>query len=886
MALTFTDTHNMLAYLTKSDASDRFDQIIDFLNASSIKLQALVDKKRVIIIEATIRDALRLNDAEGIDCLPNEEILTELARMGYEKPSTKLTFYKAFFSSQWKFLIHTILQCMSAKRTSWNEFSSSMASAVICLSTGKGCFGVETPLFEGMIVALQAGEGAELKPTPPPSLIAQLPLPQQQPQPSQDADISMDLLHNLLDTYTTLTRRVENLKQDKIAQALEITKLKQRVKKLERRNKLKGRIIADMDADVDVTMKDIAKDVAVDAEIKESTDYYNYCCCSTNYYCCCSNTSTAPSAARKRKGVVIRDPKETATPSTIIHSEAKSKDKRKGILVEEPKPLKKQAQIEQDEAYAKELEAELNKNIDWDEGRIIADMDADVDVTLKDIAKDVAVDAEIEESTDDDYIKPAELQEVVEVVTNAKLITEVVTAVAFLEKTKEQMKEEDSRALKRIGLVCRGGNSNGGDRILRSGDDSGDNGDGGGDGGVGAEAYSEISASVDGDGGKRACFTAPTRRFKVRESSTATTAGQTGHTLAQEVNKRVTDLATIQGQDAHELYVRCEDAQDDRALPRAHISLLTIERTLEAQKMAPKKTTTPMTDAAIKQLIAQGIADALVEYEATRNSGNGDDSHDSRSGRRTKRAARECTFSDFLKFQPINFKEFDEVKKYVGGLPDMVQGSVTASKPKTMQEAIEFATDLMDQKIRIFSKRQAKNKRKLDDKTRNNHTQQQPHKRKNIARAYTDRPGDKREYGGSLPLCTKCNYHHNGKAIQMVVTCFECGDQGHYKKDFPKMKNNNRGNSAGNGGATTMAYAMGYARKNPDSNVITEFQIDLVPGAALVARAPYQLAPSEMKELSDQLQELLEKGFIRTNSSPWELRSCLSRRRMDHSGCA
>nr|GEY57814.1 Gag-Pol polyprotein [Tanacetum cinerariifolium] len=61
-----------------------------------------------------------------------DEIFTELARKGYEK--TKLTSYKAFFSSQWKFLIHTILQSMSAKRTSWNEFSSAMASAVICLS--------------------------------------------------------------------------------------------------------------------------------------------------------------------------------------------------------------------------------------------------------------------------------------------------------------------------------------------------------------------------------------------------------------------------------------------------------------------------------------------------------------------------------------------------------------------------------------------------------------------------------------------------------------------------------------------------------------------------------------------------------------------------------
>nr|GFA17528.1 putative ribonuclease H-like domain-containing protein [Tanacetum cinerariifolium] len=100
------------------------------------RLQALVDRKKVVVTEATIGEALRLDDAEGVDCLPNEEIFVEFARMGYEKPSTKLTFYKAFFLSQWKFLIHTILQYMSAQRTSWNEFSSSMASAVICLSSG------------------------------------------------------------------------------------------------------------------------------------------------------------------------------------------------------------------------------------------------------------------------------------------------------------------------------------------------------------------------------------------------------------------------------------------------------------------------------------------------------------------------------------------------------------------------------------------------------------------------------------------------------------------------------------------------------------------------------------------------------------------------------
>nr|GFA69624.1 hypothetical protein [Tanacetum cinerariifolium] len=158
----------MVAHLSKSYASEWFNQIIDSLNGSSIKyaltvnpniyvscikqfwttvavkkvndvmrLQALVDKTKVVITEASIKDTLRLDDAEGVECLPNEEIFTELARMGFEKPSTKLTFHKAFFSSQWKFLIHTILQCMSAKRTSWNEFSSSMASVVICLSIGR-----------------------------------------------------------------------------------------------------------------------------------------------------------------------------------------------------------------------------------------------------------------------------------------------------------------------------------------------------------------------------------------------------------------------------------------------------------------------------------------------------------------------------------------------------------------------------------------------------------------------------------------------------------------------------------------------------------------------------------------------------------------------------
>nr|GFC92130.1 hypothetical protein [Tanacetum cinerariifolium] len=81
---------------------------------------------------------------------PNKEIFAGLARMGYEKPSTKLTFYKAFFSTQWKFFIHTILHSLSAKRTSWNEFSSAMASALICLSLGQR-FNFSNYIFESLV---------------------------------------------------------------------------------------------------------------------------------------------------------------------------------------------------------------------------------------------------------------------------------------------------------------------------------------------------------------------------------------------------------------------------------------------------------------------------------------------------------------------------------------------------------------------------------------------------------------------------------------------------------------------------------------------------------------------------------------------------------------
>ncbi|GKE47806.1 putative reverse transcriptase domain-containing protein, partial [Tanacetum coccineum] len=149
-------------------------------------------------------------------------------------------------------------------------------------------------------------------------------------------------------------------------------------------------------------------------------------------------------------------------------------------------------------------------------------------------------------------------------------------------------------------------------------------------------------------------------------------------------------------------------------------------------------------------------------------------------------------------------EESDKIEKYVGGLPDMIHGSVIASKPKTMQEATEMAIEVMDKRIRTFADRQTKSKRKFEGTSRNtqNQQQQQQNKRRNTDRAYT---------AGS-----------EGHWVSQKPTCFECGAQGHFKRECPKLKNNNnRVNQVVGGNAPAKVYAVGHAGTNPDSNVVT-----------------------------------------------------------------
>nr|GEU91850.1 hypothetical protein [Tanacetum cinerariifolium] len=480
--------------------------------------------------------------------------------------------------------------------------------------------------------------------------------------------------------------------------------------------------------------------------------------------------------------------------------------------------------------------------------------------------------------------------------------------------------------------------------------------------------------------------------------------------------RRMTNFVTTVRQDTDEIYVRLDNAQEDRALISRRVNLLYRDRRDHAQtarlmetearlscqawKIAPKRTTrstaatttttttTSVTDAKLKALIDQGVAHALAARDADR-SRNGKDSHATRmevieltqwlermetvflisnctvenqikfatctllvsaltcwnshvmtvgpdvayamtwTNLRKKMADKYCQRGEIKKlegelwnlrvksndvvgynqrFQELALfcvqmfpEESYKVKRYVGGLPNVLHGSVVASRPKKMQEEIEMAIQ--------------------------------------------------------SAISTNTANNQNVTGIVQKRTCFECGAQGHFKRECPKLKNNNRVNQARNANAPAKVYTVGHARTNPDSNVVTknhsyslgnetlivhgdgsdqgnetrlniisctkmqnymlegchvflahvttketkdksekkrledvsivqdfpevflkdlpglpltrqvEFQINLIPGTAPVVRASYRLAPSEIKELSDQLKELSDKGFIRPRLS-------------------
>nr|GEZ75346.1 hypothetical protein [Tanacetum cinerariifolium] len=175
--------------------------------------------------------------------------------------------------------------------------------------------------------------------------------------------------------------------------------------------------------------------------------------------------------------------------------------------------------------------------------------------------------------------------------------------------------------------------------------------------------------------------------------------------------------------------------------------------------------------------------------------------------------------------------ETKKVDKYISRLPDNIYGNVKSSKPKTLDETIELANELMDQKLRTYAERKSDSKRKADDTSRNN---QQPF-RSRMSRKHTTwdllrkrpmREMRPRHYARDCRSTGNTNATNNrgrNGPNPKGNGCFECRNHGHFKRDFPKLKNKDEGNRNAQG----WVYAVGNAERNgnaagnPDSNVIT-----------------------------------------------------------------
>nr|GEY83124.1 hypothetical protein [Tanacetum cinerariifolium] len=172
----------MIAILEKYEHNQDFHQIVDFVEAFHIryaltfnptiyvshirqfwstariesseegtKLLATVDGKLRTISESSIRRNLKLNDEARINSLQDAKLFENLTLMGYNiSPNQKFTFQKEQFSHQWKYLIHTIMQCLSSKSTGFNEFSSNIATALVCLATNR-VYNFSKTIFDGMV---------------------------------------------------------------------------------------------------------------------------------------------------------------------------------------------------------------------------------------------------------------------------------------------------------------------------------------------------------------------------------------------------------------------------------------------------------------------------------------------------------------------------------------------------------------------------------------------------------------------------------------------------------------------------------------------------------------------------------------------------------------
>nr|GEX84266.1 reverse transcriptase domain-containing protein [Tanacetum cinerariifolium] len=403
---------------------------------------------------------------------------------------------------------------------------------------------------------------------------------------------------------------------------------------------------------------------------------------------------------------------------------------------------------------------------------------------------------------------------------------------------------------------------------------------------------------------KRLCLTAPTLRF---EDDMVGDIEERAPTTLEELS-RVTDLVATLARDTHEMYIRFKDTQDDRALQRTrvnmavHVELLAYQaevRALHEQNSVLQRQRTKDSNRLTRHIqqghdrtrepelarypehqdgpadagsSSQGVVDALAKYEAHRSSemamiamileviegqrvvgltqwfekmelvfhisnctvacqikfptctlsGNALmwwNSHVKTVGHDVTYEMTWKTLKKMMTTDKMFLKESDEVEKYVGGLFDKIQGSVCAPKCNNCKRAGHLARNCRSP-------------------------------------------------------AAAANNQRSPVANQRVVTCFKRGVQRHYKKDCPKLENNNRINQAGNGGATARAYAVGNVGKHLDANVVTEVQTEARKPENLKAKDVVSMLVETSRESENPKKEMLEPRADRTlclNNRSWLL---------------
>nr|GEW83491.1 transposon Ty3-G Gag-Pol polyprotein [Tanacetum cinerariifolium] len=395
---------------------------------------------------------------------------------------------------------------------------------------------------------------------------------------------------------------------------------------------------------------------------------------------------------------------------------------------------------------------------------------------------------------------------------------------------------------------------------------------------------------------KRARFTTPTSIYEICESSVAATAARQirptltiadkrrvddkligrprrererryfrtlATTYAQEIEALQRDVSTLQRQhiddeDRLTMHIQHEYAQRDVA-PEDGDSCSKIKmvpkraRITRANRDTTRTTTAtePMTQEAINNLIAQRVAEAPAEYETQRNSiVNRDTSNTTGTGPKTVRPTRECTYKDYLNYGPLKFngtkgvigltRWFKRIESVFSISNCIAETHVKFSSCTLIRSALTW----WNSHIRVVSQEvaYAMSWRTLKQMMTAMYCPRGEIKKLEVELWNLKESGEIERYVGRLPEMIRGNVmSYKPKSMQKAIE--SANDQMDQK-------------------------ILGIADRLPPTRHV-EFQINLIPGVAPVARAPYRLAPSEMKEFSDQLQELSDKGFIRPSSSPW-----------------